>query len=329
MRRRDFVLSALAGVAVHAGPASAQTARPKKLGVLAGGPNDPIFEKKYSAFLDALAKAGWKHGRNLDIVIKWGNNNASLLVKQARELVDTGPDVILVGPTNALKLLKAATTTIPLVFVQVSDPVGQGHVKSLARPSGNITGFSNLEFSLVGKWLQLVKEIVPDVKRIGLMIHVSNAVSRGWYDEFRRIAPQLSFEPIAAPYHDRSEIEGIVKMLGLGAEGALVCPGDSYTDSAPIRDYLITLTSKYAVPAVHSQRDFVVRGGLASYGIDQLEQYRGAASYIDRILRGEEPADLPVQQPSKFNLTINSKTAKVLGLNLHPNLLARADEIIE
>jgi putative ABC transport system substrate-binding protein len=329
MRRRAFI-TLLGGAAAWPLAARAQQSeRMRRVGVLSGGPNDAIFRARLTAFEQALQQMGWVEGRNVEFNVRWGGNDAERIVAESRELVRGRPDVILVGPTNALIPLRKETDKIPIVFVQVSDPVGQGIVESLARPSGNLTGFSNLEFSLVGKWLQTLKEIAPAVTRVALLIQTSNAVSASWYRQFDALAPSFAVEPIAATYSGRAEIEPLIEALGRGPKGALICPGDSFTDSPPIRSHIIRLTAFHRVPALHSQREFVTNGGLMSYGVDQIEQFRLAATYVDRILKGEPPANLPIQQPTKFNLAINLKTAKALGLDVPPTLLASADEVIE
>jgi len=330
IRRREFIT--LLGGAAAGWPLAARAQQPertRRVGVLFGGPNDAVFRARLTAFEQAMQQMGWIEGRNVEFNVRWGGNDAERIVAESRELVRGRPDVILVGPTNALIPLRKETDKIPIVFVQVSDPVGQGIVESLARPSGNLTGFSNLEFSLVGKWLQTLKEIAPAVTRVALLIQTSNAVSASWYRQFDALAPSFAVEPIAAPYTARAEIEPLIEALGREPKGALICPGDSFTDSPPIRSHIIRLTAFHRVPALHSQREFVTNGGLMSYGVDQIEQFRLAATYVDRILKGEPPANLPIQQPTKFNLAINLKTAKALGLDVPPTLLASANEVIE
>jgi putative ABC transport system substrate-binding protein len=307
----------------------AQEQRTRRIGVLNGGPDDDVLRAKLGVFRQTLQQAGWTEGGNLELNIRWGSNNAERVVSEARELVRAKPDIILAGPTNAVVPLLRETGNIPVVFVQVSDPVGQRIVQSLARPGGNITGFSNLEFTLVGKWLQTLKEVAPAVARIAMMIHTSNAVSAQLYWQFAAAAPSLGIEAIAAPYTERDDISRITEALAAGRHGALLVPGDSFTDSPPVRAHIIELASRLKLPALHSQREFVASGGLMSYGPDHLDQYRLAATYVDRILKGESPSDLPVQQPTKFNLAVNLKTAKSLGLEIPPKLLFTADEVIE
>jgi ABC-type uncharacterized transport system substrate-binding protein len=328
MRRREFIM--LVGVAAMPFAARAQQGeRVRRVGVLTGGPNDTSFRSDLSAFQKALQHLGWIEGRNVEFNVRSGDNNAQRVVTEAKELVRFKPEVILVGPSNALLPLRNETTTIPLVFVRVSDPVGQGVVTSLSRPSGNVTGFSNLEFSLVGKWLQTLKEIAPSVRRAAMIIHTSNAVSANWYRQFETLAPTFSIQPIVAPINDTSDIKRIIETLAQVKDGGLIFPGETFTDSPPVRELILNLIAANPMPAIFARRDFVMNGGLICYGIDQTEQYRLAASYVDRILKGESPADLPVQQPSKYFLIINLKAAKALGLTIPLQLQQLADEVIE
>jgi putative ABC transport system substrate-binding protein len=330
MRRRDFIT--LLGGAVATWPFVAQAQqgeRVRRIGILTGGPNDALFRSELTAFQKALQHLGWIEGRNVEFNIRSGDNNAERITTEAKELVRFKPDVILVGPSHALLPLRNETSTTPIVFVRVSDPVGQGIVKSLARPSGNITGFSNLEFSLVGKWLQTLKEIAPGIKRVAMIIHTANAVSANWYREFETLAPQFAVEPIAAPINDISDIKRIIETLSRAKDAGLIFPGDTFIESPPNRELILNLVAANPIPAIYGRRNFVENGGLIYYGIDQMEQYRLAATYVDRILKGESPADLPVQQPSKYSLMINLKAAKALGLTISLLLQQLADELIE
>ena len=330
MRRREF-LGVIAGAATEWPfiACAQQGERVRRIGVLTGGPNDGSFRSDLTAFQKALQHLGWIEGRNVEFNVRSGDNNAQRVRTEAKELVRFKPDVILVGPSNALLPLRKETSTIPIVFVRVSDPVGQGIVTSLARPSGNITGFSNLEFSLVGKWLQTLKEIAPNVKRVAMIIHTSNAVSANWFRQFETLAPTFAVEPIAAPINDTSDIERVIETLARAKNGGLIFPGETFTDSPPVRRLILDLVAANPMPAIYARRDFVLNGGLICYGIDQTEQYRLAASYVDRILKGESPADLPVQQPSKYFLMINLKAAKTLGLSIPLLLQQLAEEVIE
>jgi putative ABC transport system substrate-binding protein len=269
MRRRDLI-AALGLVAASSRIAPGQqTQRLRRVGVLlSGAPNDAVFQSRLAVFQKALQQLGWIEGQNLEFSIRWGGNDADRLTAEARELVRGRPDVILAGPTNALIPVSKATNSIPIVFVQVSDPVGQGIVKSLARPGGHITGFSNLEFSLLGKWLQILKDIAPATKRAALMIHTSNAVSPHWYRLFSELAPSFGIEPIATPTSERGDVDRIIDMLRSAPDNALICTGDSFTDSPPIRAHIVSLTERYRIPVIHQQREFVTHGGLIAYGID-------------------------------------------------------------
>jgi putative tryptophan/tyrosine transport system substrate-binding protein len=331
MRRREFI-TALGGAAVAwplAARAQQPAQRPRRLAVLMGGVDDGGWRPLLDAFLQALEQLGWKEGHNISTHIRWGSNNRERIALLARELVALKPDVILAGPSNAVIQVQRETRTIPIVFVTVSDPIGQGIVDSLARPSGNVTGFSNLEFSLIGKWVQILKEIAPAVKRVALMIFIGNAASPNWYRRFDTVAPSFAIEPIAAPIRDRADIERTIQSLAQRPNDGLIVPGDTFVDVPELRRFIIDMTARYGVPALYTRPEFVTEGGLVCYGIDRFDPYRRAASYVDRILKGETPADLPVQQPIKFELIINLKTAKSLGLSVPLTLQASADEVIE
>jgi putative ABC transport system substrate-binding protein len=329
MKRREFIL-AVGGVAAWPFAACArQPEQMRRIGVLFGGPNDAEFRSKFAAFQQTLQQIGWVEGRNIEFDIRWDSNDADRVLQEAREFVRIKPDVILVGPTNALVPLKKETDSIPIVFVQVSDPLGRGIVDSIARPTGNVTGFSNLEFSLIGKYLQILKEIAPSTARVGVMIHTSNAVSANWFRMFNTVAPSFAIEPITAPVRDRADIERTIESLAREANGGLIVPGDSYVDNLDVRKFIVGLAASHRLPALYTNPGFAREGGLMSYGIDQLDQFRGAASYVNRILKGETPADLPIQQPTKFEFAINLKTAKALGLAVPNSIVVSADEVIE
>jgi ABC-type uncharacterized transport system substrate-binding protein len=327
--RRQFIK--LLGGATAAWPLAAsaqQGERMRHVAVLMGSADNTAARSRFTAFLEAFQQLGWVDGGNVRIDLRWGDN-PHRTEAHARELVQLKPDVILAGPTNALIPLQRETRTIPIVFVTVSDPLGQGIVESLARPTGNVTGFSNLEFSLIGKWLQIVKEAAPGVTRVGLMISTVNASSPRWYRTFNEVAPTLAIEPIPAPIKDRNDVEDIVKSIAQRSNGALIVAGDTVVEAPAVRRLIIDATTAHRLPAVYGVLSFAEEGGLISYGIDPIDPYRRAASYVDRILKGEKPGDLPVQQPTKFRFVINLKTAKALGLEVPPTLLALADEVIE
>jgi putative tryptophan/tyrosine transport system substrate-binding protein len=327
--RREFIT--LLGGAAAAWPLAAraqQSERVRLVGVLMGSADNVEMRSRIEAFVHAFQELGWIEGRNVRIDLRWGDS-PERTAAQARELVQLQPDVIFVGPTNALIPLQKETRTIPIVFVSVSDPLGQGFVQSVARPTGNITGFSNLEFSLIGKWLQILKEAVPSVRQVAFMISTANASSPKWYQTFNAIAPTVGIEPIAAPIRDRANIEDTVKSLARVPNSALIVAGDTLVEAPPIRRLIVDLAAAHRLPALYGVLTFAGEGGLIVYGIDQIDPYLRAAGYVDRILKGEKPGDLPVQQPTKFRFVINLKTAKTLGLELSPTLVATADEVIE
>jgi putative ABC transport system substrate-binding protein len=329
MHRRQF-LGVLGGTAV-AWPLTAraqQRDRMRRLGVLMGGSDDTDARVLFAEFRRALEQLGWSYGRNIQIDIRWAID-AERRDAYAKELVELSPDVIFAGPSNAVLALQRETRSIPIVFVRAADPVAQGIVDSLAKPNGNATGFSNPDFSLLGKQLQILKDIVPSVARVGLMISSVNAASAFWYRTFDKLAPSLALSPVAAPIREVAEIEGIFQSLAVEPKGGLVIPGDTLVEQPSVRELIIRLAATYRLPVVYSRRLFVAAGGLVCYGLDPADLFRQAAFYVDRILKGEKPSDLPVQQPTKFEFSINLKTARALGLNVPIALLASADEVIE
>jgi putative ABC transport system substrate-binding protein len=330
VRRREFILFVGgATAALPLGVRAQNSEQLRRIGVLMGGINNPTARSLISAFEQTLKQLGWAEGSNVRIDIRWGGNNSERVAGYARELIQLKPDVILVGPTNALLPLKKETQTIPIVFVQVSDPLGRGVVTNLSRPTDNVTGFSNLEFSLIGKYLQLLKEVAPSTTRVAVMIHVSNAVSDDWYRAFNKVAPSFAIEPIVAPVQERTDIANTIESLTRKPNGGLIVPGDTYVDIPDVRKIIVELAATNRIPALYTNPEFVRDGGLMSYSTDIVDQYRGAAAYVARVLKGEKPSDLPVQQPTKFELTINLKAAKSLGLNVPFGLLNAANEVIE
>jgi putative ABC transport system substrate-binding protein len=301
----------------------------RHVGVLMGSTDHAEMRLRLAAFVGTFRQLGWIEGQNVRIDIRWSGGDTQGNAAQARELVRLKPDVILAGPSNAVVALKTQTRTIPIVFVTVSDPLGQGIVESLSRPTGNLTGFSNLEPSLMGKWLQILKEAAPSIKRVGLMISTNNAASPRWYRMFNTVAPTLAIEPISVPLKDRAEIEGIVKLLAREPNSGLIVASDTLVNNPSVRRLIIDLTAAHRLPTLYGELSFATDGGLISYGIDRIDPYRRAAAYVDRILKGERPSDLPVQQPTKFHFVINLKTAKALGLELSPTFVGTADEVIE
>jgi putative ABC transport system substrate-binding protein len=330
MKRRAFI-TLLGGAAVWPLAAGAQQPdRMRRVGVLMEwDENDPEAKVWLSGFMHALADLGWTDGRNVRIDVRWAASNVDRMRMLAKELVELHPDVILAGATPATRALQQETRTIPIVFTAVSDPVGDGFVAGLPRPGGNLTGFINLEASMGGKWLEAITEIVPGIGRAAIMFNPDTAPRRGLYylPAFEAAARSLKVAPIAASVHSDAEIEAAIVSLGREPRGGLVVMPDGFMQVH--RASIISLAARNNVPAVYQMSLFVRDGGLLSYGPDFRDMFRRAAPYVDRILRGAKPADLPVQVPVKFEMAINLKTAMTLGLAIPPNLLTRADEVIE
>ena len=289
---------------------------------------DPDGQAWDAAFREQLDKLGWIDGRTVRFDYRWGAGNVDLTQLGARELVRLNPDVLFAVTTPVTAALKRETQTIPIVFAIVSDPIGSGFVSSLAHPGGDITGFNILEASLSGKWLELMHEIAPHVTRVGLMCNPQTAPYVRYYlDTFLSSARALSIEPIDAIVDSAAAIEILMKKLGGQPDSGLVIAPDTF----PVihRNSIIAFASRYRLPTIYPFRFFTVEGGLLSYGVDIADQYRRAAGYVDRILRGDKPADLPVQQPVKFELVVNTKTTKALGFTVPPSLITVADDVIE
>src|SRR3974390_760983 len=328
MKRREFI-KVVAGSAV-AWPLAARAQQPervRRIGVLmaALSANDPEARARVAAFLQGLQELGWSVGRNVIVDSRWSTGNADAR-KYAMELVALAPDVILAN-TNALAPLLQVTSTVPIVFANVADPVGAGYVDSLARPGGNITGFTNYEYSISGKWLQLLKEIAPGVTRVAVLRDPSIAAGPGQFGVIQAVAPSLGVELRPFDVRDGDEIERAITGFAQNPNSGLIVTGSPL--AALHRDLIIALAARHRLPAVYYGRYWAAAGGLISYGPDFLDQFRSAAGYVDRILKGEKPADMPVQAPTKYELVINLKTAKAIGLDVPPTLLARADEAIE
>jgi putative ABC transport system substrate-binding protein len=330
MRRREFIT--LLGGAVIAWPFVAraqQGERMRRIGVLAGGAvaTDADTQERNAAFAKSLQELGWVIGRNVQIDFRYGVGNAANVRKYVEELVALDPDVVLVSGASALAPLLQTTRTVPIVFVAVADPVGAGFVESMARPGGNATGFIQFEYSLSGKWLELLKEIAPGVTRAAVLRDPVTTAGVGQFAVIQSVASSIGLDVRPVNVRDAGEIErAVTATAGLPNAGLVVtASASSLVHSALI----ITLAERHKLPAVYPRRSFVAAGGLISYGFDALDQVRQAAGYIDRILKGDKPANLPVQAPTKYELMINLKTAKALGLDVPPTLLARADEVIE
>ena len=330
MNRRAFIILALGGAASWPRAARAQQGeRMRRIGVLMHLPeNDPEAQARMRAFLQGLQQLGWTEGRNLRIDYRFGAADVDRARRYAAELIALAPDVIQASGTGPMAAVHEATRTVPIVFAQVPDPVNAGFVDSLARPGGNATGFSVFEeYGSSGKWLELLKEIAPQVTRVAVLRDPTIAAGIGQTGAIQSVAPSLGVQVSPVGVRDGSEIERAIAAFGHGANGGLIVLG------APLaiiqRDLITTLAARHQLPAVYPVRLFVVAGGLVSYGPDSIDPYRRVAGYVDRILKGEKPADLPVQNPTKFELVINLKTAKALGIDVPPSLLARADEVIE
>jgi putative tryptophan/tyrosine transport system substrate-binding protein len=330
MKRRDFIT--LLGGAAASWPLAAraqQVERMRRIGVLiASADGDAESQARMAAFHQGLAQLGWSDGRNVRIDSRWATTNADDLRRHAAELAALVPDLLVAatGTTTVAPLLQA-TRTVPIVFVVVIDPVGAGFVASLARPGGNATGFTMLEYGQSGKWLELLKEIAPRMTRAAVLRDPAIASGIGQFGAVQAVAPSLGVELTPVDVRDALEIEHTVTSFARSSNGGLiVTPSPSATRH---RDLIITLAARHRLPAIYAWRYFVSAGGLISYGPDSIDQYRHAAAYVDRILKGEKPADLPVQAPTKYDLVINLKTAKALGLDVPATLLARADEVIE
>jgi putative ABC transport system substrate-binding protein len=329
LKRREFI-SVLGGAAAWPLAARAQQGeRMRHIGVLlAAAADDAEVQARMASFQQGLAQLGWTDGRNLRIDMRWATTNADDLRRQAAELAALAPDVLVgaSGTTTAAALLQA-TRTVPIVFVIVVDPVGAGFVASLARPGGNATGFLLFEYGLAGKWLELLREIAPRATRAAVLRNPAIASGIGQFAALQAVAPSLGVELSPVDARDASEIERAVAAFARSSNGGLIVPASPAATRH--RDLIVTLAARHKLPAVYFERSFVAAGGLISYGPDLLDQFRRAAGYVDRILKGEKPADLPVQAPTKYETVLNLKTAKALGLDVPPMLLARADEVIE
>jgi putative tryptophan/tyrosine transport system substrate-binding protein len=329
MKRRDFIT--LLGGAAAAWPLAAvaqQSERVRRIGVLMNfAVDDPEAQSRNAGFLQGLSELGWTVGRNLRIDYRWGAGDPDRYRQYAAELLALAPDVILANSSAALASLLQATRTVPIVFTTVADPVGAGYVDSLARPGGNATGFLLWEYSIAAKWLELLKEIAPHVTRAMVFRQSAIAAGPGQFGVIQAAAPSLGVDLRVADVRDAREIERAVTTFAQGSNGGLIVTGSPGALSH--RTLIVALAARHRLPAVYSARVFAVDGGLISYGPDSVDPLRRAASYVDRVLKGEKPADLPVQAPTKYELAINLKTAKALGLTVPDTLLARADEVIE
>ena len=329
MRRRDFIT--LLGGAAASWPLAARAQHAdqmRRVGVLLPAPSDDAeFQARVGAFLQGLQQSGWSIGRNVRIDTRWATANAADIRKHAAELAALAPDLILAHGASTLRPLLQETRSVPVVFPVAGDPVAAGFVDSLARPGGNATGFMTFEYNLSGKWLELLKEIAPGVTRAAVLRDPTVITGASQFAAIQAVAPSLRVEVNPINLRDAGEIEHAVAAFARSSNGGLIVTTGGLAQLH--RDLIVTLAARHKLPAVYYERFFVASGGLLSYGADYIDQYRRAAGYVDRILKGEKPGDLPVQAPSKYATVLNLKTAKALNLEVPPSLLARADEVIE
>ena len=330
MRRREFI-KVVAGSAATAWPLAVraqQSDRVRRIGLLTPlAESDPEGQARIRALRQGLEKLGWIEGRNFEVDYQRANEDADHLRAAAAKLVGHAPDVIVVNSTVMLTALKRATHSVPIVFVQVPDPVRGGFVASLARPGGNITGFTNFEYALGGKWLDLLREIAPRLARVAVIQNPGDQASSEYSAAIKAAARSVGLQAIADDAHDDTEIERIIDALAKQPNGGLIVLPGVFTFVH--HKVIIAMAARHHMPAVYPYRYHTIDGGLISYGVETVDLYRRAATYVDRILKGEKPADLPVQAPTRYELVINLKTAKTLGLTITPTLIARADEVIE
>ena len=327
MRRRDFIK--LVGGATTAWPIAAraqQSERMRRIGVLMNiSADDPEAQSRMTAFVQGLQQSGWTDGRNIRIDTRWAAGDADRYHRYAEELLALAPDVILASATPSVQALQQATRTVPIVFANVGDPVGMGLVESVARPGGNTTGFSAFDLGFGAKWLELLKEIAPRLTRVAVLRDLT--IGPAQLSAIQAVAPSFGVELSPVGVRDADEIERTIAAFARSSNAGMIVTAS--TSALIHRRLIVMLAARHRLPTVYSYRYFATTGGLMSYGVNPIDMYRRAASYVDRILRGERPADLPVQAPTKYELVINLKTAKALGLEVPDKLLARADEVID
>jgi len=331
MRRRDFVRAIVGSATAWPLTLGAQQSKPKPMRRVAAlmpySPNDPVAQNRNAAFLQGLQQLGWTVGQNVQIEYRWSAGNEDDTRKYAAELVALAPDVIFVAGNAGVEPLRRLTRSVPIVFVSVPDPVGAGFVDSLARPGGNITGFTPFDYGIGAKWLEVLKEIAPNTTRAAVLRDPNITAGTGQWGAIQSVSPSFAIEVSPINLIDPAEIDRAIAAFARSSNGGLIATGSALTVAR--RDLIIALAARYRLPAVYYDRYFIAAGGLISYGSNTVEQFRLAAAYVDRILKGEKPGDLPVQAPTKYELVINLKTAKAIGLAVPQSLLARADEVIE
>jgi putative tryptophan/tyrosine transport system substrate-binding protein len=327
--RRELVVTLGGAAAMWPLAALAQQpAQLRRIGVLMPfAEDDPVGQARVAAFVQGLQQSGWTDGRNVRIDYRWSAGDTDRIRKLAMELIALGPDVVMAFTSAGVAPLRQVTSTVPIVFAVVADPVGAGYVESLARPGGNVTGFEAYEYGVSGKWIELLKEIVPHLTRVAVLRDSAIPAGLGQFGALQAVAPSFGVELRPLDLNDPGGIEHGIAAFTKGSNNGLIVTGSP--SATRHRNLIITLAARHKLPAVYYEHAFVTAGGLISYGSDYLDQCRRAAGYVDRILKGEKPGDLPVQAPMKYELVINLKTAKALGLEIPPTLLARADEVIE
>jgi putative ABC transport system substrate-binding protein len=326
VKRRDFIT--LVGSAAVAWPLAAQAQGVRRVAVVLGfAEGDQEGQARLTAFVEALARLGWNDRRNVLLDVRWAGGNLANYKSVAREVIAGSPDVIAAMTNPFVSQLQPLTKTIPIVFIQVSGSVGAGFVSNVARPGGNITGFENFQPETGGKWLELLKDAVPEMTRVGILLQPENSSLAALRQVIEAAAPKLAVQATAIGVHDTADIQRGITAFAEQPNGGLIVLADPLTIRN--RDLIIVLAARYRLPAIYMFRYFATSGGLIAYGSNQIEQWRGAAGYVDRILKGEKPGDLPVQAPTKYELVINLKTARAIGLDVPATLLARADEVIE
>lgn len=326
MRRREFI-TLLGGAAAVWPLATRAQQRIRRIGVLMGTRDDLQGQSWITAFRQKLQELGWTDGRDAQMEVIWGGGDIEHIRASAADLVSSKPDVILVYSVRVLNEVRRRTTEIPVIFIATNDPVGLGIVKSLAHPGGNLTGFTLYEVSIAGKLVELLKEMVPHLARVALLFNPNNSSAELYWPLIQKVAKSLDIIPVSFPVRDAASIKDVIGEFVREPNGGIVLPNDVTTTT--YRDLIVELAARYRLPVVYSFRSVVAGGGLISYGPDTSHLFINAASYVDRILKGEKPANLPVQAPTKFTLAVNVKTAKAIGLTVPPSVFARADEVIE